>query len=305
MSLFDKVTQELRRDVVRLVAVSLSVPTPEGCLRALAETGEDWRPKASLVFEFEPMSFRRAFEDSTDVNENLPIYFRLPVTYGSVKNGLTVEALPAIRENGFLGIPKNAMITLDRNLIDRDDKDLWMPFQRWSKRAIVAGLGDLVDYDVSTGQPTSPYIGQLFVTETGQDRFPGGATTYGRWMTYVVGKAPKDFVAAPVSERETIFLKRAEAVDEDEPTTSTASVASGVTAAALADGFEAAGLLGKSVTAYDNVEAQQIAAAKAMRFAPVFGTKVITDAADKGELIDYALEIGAITIDDNGNIVRA
>lgn len=301
MSLFEKTTQEMRRDVVRLVGIDLTVPTPDGVQRAIADQGEDWRPKAQLVLDLEPMSFRRAFEDSTDVNENLHIFARIPLTYGSVKNGLTVEELPAIREAGFYAIPSKKLITLDRNIVDRDDKDLWMPYQRFAKRAIVNGLGDLLDFDASTGKPTSPYIGSLLVIESGMDRFPGGDSTYGRYMTYVVGKAPADFVAAPVSERETVFLRRAES-DENAPTTNAPGVASGVTAESLAAAFEAAGFVGKSITAFDSVESQQIAVSKGMRFAPVLGTKAVTDAADAGNLLNFAVELGAIKVDGEGVI---
>ena len=305
MSLFDKTTQELRHDVARITSIKLHVPDEDTCQRALAETGEDWRPKATLVVELEPMSFRRAFEDTTDVNENLPILARIPITYGSVKNGLTVEELPAIRSAGFYAIPSKKLITLDRNLVGVKDADIWMPYQRWAKKAIVGGLSDIVDFDATTGQAVSPRIGQLVVIESGMDRFPGGDSTYGRYMTYITGTAPADFVAAPVSERETVFLKRSQATDEDAPTTNTASVGAGVSADSLREAFEAAGFVGKPVTALDTVEAQQIAVSRAMRFAPVFGSRAITDAADSGELINYAVKLGAITLTAEGTIALA
>lgn len=299
-SLFDLTTSELRKDVVRVVGVSLQVPDDETCRRASAEYGETWRPKANVVIELEPVSYRLATDD-TPADETLHTYVRLALTYSSEERGLSVAELASIREQGFYGIPKKKMIQLDRGLIETEDKDLWMPYQRWSKKAALAGF--VLDVDANTGQFSTPNVGDLFDTESGSDRFYGGSRS--QFITYLVGKTSADYVALPVNERPTVVITRREAATDDEAVTNVPAGSQVVDGPRLISAFEAAGVYGKSVKSLSDATAQQALVARSMRLDPVFANKVITDAADNGDLIVLAVELGAATISDEGTIERA
>ncbi len=298
MSLFDKTMQELREDTLRLVAVRLEVPDEEACAGAIAEYGDDWRPKASLVLEMEPLSYRLSLR-TDGVDENRNEIFRVPITFGSAQNGLTLAELPAIREHQWLGIPSGKLVTLDRNMASIKVSKLFMPYQRFAKRAMEASLH--LDVDESTGVPFSNDIGVAFVVEAGYDQFPrGGDETYTKWMNYVVRRAPEDYVAAPLNERDVRFIGPKE---EDEAPATVES--SSLTAEALGGAMEAAGIVGMRVTDIASPEQQQSITSRALIQAPLLATREVTAATDEGRLIDFAIELGAIDINEEGVIVRA
>lgn len=300
MSIFDETIQELQEDVLRLKAVRLEVPDDEACAAAVIEYGSDWRPKASVVLELEPLSYRLAFKtDPADVNRNEVI--RVPVTFSSAKNGLTMPELKAIRESGWLGIPKGKLVKLSPNIRKQNPEKLWLKYQRWSHYALNAGLN--IDRDETSGQLSSTTLEQVFVFKIGNDEFPrGDDETYIAWMTYPVRRAPEDFVALPIEQRDTKYLPD----PEDNASAAVAATAvggGGVTAEALTEAFGAAGIIGMNVSQLATPEQQQTVISRALRQAPLLAVPEITRQADNAELISYGIEKGAIAVDDDGTII--
>lgn len=299
MSIFDETTQELQEDVLRLKSLRVDVPDDEACRGAAEEFGDGWRPKASLVLEMEPLSYRLALKtDAADVNRNEIV--RVPVTFSSAAKGLTVSELPAIRESGWLGIPKEKLVKLSRNIKTQKSEKLWLRYQRWAQKALAAGLHIDIGDD---GQPFSNDVGVAFVVESGYDEFPrGDDDTYAVFMTYVMRRAPEDFVALPVEQRDTKYLPDPED-NESAAVAATAVGGSGVTAEALTEAFGAAGIIGRNVSELATSEQQQTIISRALRQAPLLAVPEITRQADNAELINYGIEKGAIAVDEDGTIL--
>jgi len=292
MSMFDESTRELSEEILRLVGMRVEVPSDESCEEAAKEY-DDWSPKASLVIEMEPLSYRLARE-SDDASVNLNERFRIPLTYASGKNALKVSDLPAIREGGWLAIPKAAMVKLTPGLRNRKPDTLRSRYERWANKAMGADFAP--DIDPTTGQPISSDIGVAFVVESGVDSFPRGRNdSYTAFMSYIVRRAPEDYVAQPVEERDTRFLPD---VDEDEAPTTTQGAAASISADAIADAFEAAGIIGRSLSDFDSAAAQESVLSRGFRKAPILASPTIMEYASRGELLDWAVDLGAVTVVD-------
>ena len=158
-----------------------------------------------------------------------------------------------------------------------------------------------LDGDDNTGVPFSNDIGVAFVVEAGYDQFPRrGDETYTKWMNYVVRRAAEDYIAPPLNERDVRFIGPEES-DEAKPTVESSSL----TAESLGGALEAAGIVGMRVTDIASPEQQQSITSRALIQAPLLATREVTAATDEGRLIDFAIELGAIDIEEEGVIVRA
>lgn len=292
MSLFDLTQQDFNEEVLRLLAIRLEVPDDAACTAACTEYGESWRPKASLVIEMEPMSYRLTRE-SDPPGTNLPEIFRIPVTYSSAERGLTVAELAGIREGGWLAIPKNKVVQNPRTIKAKKAEALNLPYQRWSKYAMEAGLH--VDINTLNGQPFSDDVGKMFVVKSGSDEFPrGGDQTYTRWMGYIAAPA-FEYVAAPLDERPVRVIQERETEGAVAPS-AVATQTGGNNTAALAAAVRASGMHGMKVGDLDTREQQVSFVTKALRVAPILATREVSSAAGRGELIEFLQGKGALVV---------
>lgn len=303
MSIFDKVTQQFQEDVLRLKSVKLAVPDDEVCAKAKAENA-DWHPRASILLELEPMSYRLALEgDPVSVNRNESV--RVRVTKANGEHALEVSDLPAIRTNGWLALQPKSMYSLN-GIANKKIESLWVPYQRWAKKAFAAGLH--IDVDAA-GNIFSNDVGQLFVVEAGYDTFPraddaeGNKQTYDSYMVYIVKRAPADYVALPLDRRETKTISLSTDTESAAETATTTS--GGSTVVAFQEAFKLIGVVGQNVAKYAAPEQQQSLIAKNVRNASILGTREVLSAAQVGKLFEWAVDKGVLTISGNGVISLA
>lgn len=306
MSLF---VRKPRKEYVRLIGVSLWVPTDEQIEKAAATAKKNGRnprkPALSLRVECEPLSYKFVDEGGVARPEQR-VFKYLEMTYG-----LSDEDLEGARANGLHGINPNRIITARQGGGPEVEEN---QFPRWLKYLNAAGF----DLDVDdAGQPTTNAAGLVFEVTEGEDTFPGSRLDprTNRWVkTDALGKpitftvrnlmyflaAAPDYVQDPESVRTITVRNRDEEGDE----AAVSSMGVGVdNVGALKTAALASGLVGRNVAEFKTARQQLAFCDASISVAPVLVTDEVNDAASSGNLITFLTERGAIAVADDGTIM--
>ena len=308
MSILDDLTVlRPKEEFLRLVSVALDVPTDEqiektaATLRAKGNTNTI-APRASLRITWEPLSY-----NMRGVNGNLV------TDYIDVSFGLDPEHLANIRANGWLGIPDNKLVRVDEKLDARGQTREWPRYRLQTKDILPLDID--VDGSITgkVGQPYSTAVGHVFRCSEGSDTFARNVqdsvtkqwkvdTTNPRrsYMRYPLEM--DDSYVAPAD----VPVRIPRSASTEAGAVFTATVAAGLTSDSLRAAVLASGLVGKNATELSGANRQISFVASHMEDSEetlVFGTAEVNEAANEGELIDFLVKKGAVTVDDSGVLV--
>ena len=246
----------------------------------------DEETRVMLRQTWEPVSYRYDGGENVEV-VSIPLTFRLTEEQIALYNNAGIMALPhGGREN---------RIAMD---FAKDDKRVKFPFERW-RRAFKA-CGFPFTYNAQTGVMANA-LGHVFECERFSDEFPAGNNeSYTKFMIYP-RKLADDYT--PPAELPTL-VRPERAVIEEVASAVTNGVRNGPSAEQIADAFVTAGIVGKPASNFAESGQQIQACVAGMMNAPVLGTAEVQDAAQRGQLIEYAVEKGAVKVED-GLLVRA
>lgn len=292
-------------DRLRLVSVAVTVATDEQIAKGRAKAGDDLPVRARLEFELEPLSFRFVTEDGSEA----PAVTRgfVDITKGKSLS-LTPEEVEAVRQRGIMGIPPQKVLNM-RVDIKRPVDKYSLPIQRFLWHASKAGIKFLVSgtdaevpSTVPVGQLWTSAIGQVLVVSYGYDSFPmnNEGDTYDKRLYYFIALDP-EYVAPPMNEREVRIIRSRE--DNTEAAEATTTVSSGPTAEVLRAAAQTAGIIGRTVSDM-TADRQVIVTNRGINAgAPVLGHPEVQAAVDAGQLVEYLVEKGAVSINSDGEIV--
>ena len=286
-------------DRVRLLSIKVDVGSDEQIEKYRAKAGEDAALRARIVFEMEPLSYRR--EDGANETGFIVLTKK--------SKGLTPDDITSIRERGILGVPTGAMLSLSRGLAARKEESCRTPYERFSWwlansgiTLYIAGIDAEAEGKAPMGQLWTPAIGQVLVVKFGFDDFPfnDAGDTYGKFVWYFTGLDPQ-YVAPPMNERDVRTVKARDNEASSGPAATTVALSSPTTEA-LREAAKTAGLIGMDAKMDEAVQ-QRVTMRAVSNGAPVFGHPEVMDAVDAGTLVDYLVEKNAVGV-AKGKIVE-
>lgn len=295
-SLYDEAKQVAREEVLRLKAVYFSIISPED-LATSREKYEDLKPRAQMVVEWEPLSYRK--EGGKRGNVEFDFY---PVSFG-----LDNDAYESAREGKYRGVPTARRITIPRNHANANQ-----PWQMFMLKAKEVGIDLEITDD---GDFSSESVGQVYRVEAGFRTIPTYDPQKKRWTKPDNGEDGREvYMRLPVENVSATYVQpddvpvRIVNASEDEgpsaaPVTATAGSGSGVTKEQLAAALGEAGIIGNVVANFATPAQQMRAVTEAGARAPILFLGEVQGEAAKGTLLDYAVAKGAIEID--GDLIRA
>ena len=288
-------------DRLRLLGITVTVPTDEQIAKARAKAGDDLPIRARLEFELEPLTYRLDGGQYTTERGYVDIT--------KSKMGLTQQEIEDVRTRGILGVPAQKMLDM-RVDTKRPVEKYNLPIQRfmwYAKKAgvslLVSGTDKEVPATVSLGQVWSSAVGKVIVVKYGRDEFPSNndGDTYGRWLYYFIALDP-DFVALPENEREVRIIKPRD-TEESAGEAVTATTSSGPTTEVLRAAALTAGIVGRNTADIGDENRQISLVNRAINNgAPVFGHPEVLAAAESGTLVAYLVDKGAVSVDADGTI---
>lgn len=302
-SIYEDAARSNRKEVLRLTGLGIQIATDEQIAKGRLKN-PDFKPNATMVVTWEPLSYR--LEGGRYGNLRTEY---LPITYG---RGLEPEEIEQVRQHGWRGAGNTGKrMTIPKTVAEA--RDVWPYFMVMAKNA---GLEVSIAED---GQLTSPQVGKAFEVEAGTITLPKRIQdpNTGKWRNsnpekgepaytpYV--RVPVRIVEDYVQPENVPVIVIANGGDDDStpaaaPTTTGGG--SGVTADLLQAACVEAGFIGSPVTNFEGMAAQVNVTNRFVSRAPVFASKEVQDAASAGELINYLIAKGAITVTD-GVIAKA
>lgn len=310
MADFDQeLTAPARKDFLKLLSVRVEVPSDDDIVRLQGDF--DYTPAASIVCEWEPVSYRMVDQDNNPVTLRDRVKLTKLAEINGERQGLTTEELEAIRTGFFRAINPNRLYS-----IPQGKKLSETPFVRWSQKRAAGGfklsVNDGETDRVPVGQVYSEQEGHVFEVETVRDEFPLPTTdargrfqwskeeSYEMRMRYPI-RVADDYVAG--DDVPTIVVER-----DDTPraaVTSSGSTSSGPSTEILATAAQAVGLVGRNIKDFQGAGAQVNLIGSNAGVAPVLLSGGPSGAAAEGTLIDYLVGQGAIAVESDGTIVHA
>lgn len=291
-SLYDAAAQRSREEFYRLVSVNVSIATDEQ-LAKMRDSNKDAQPRAQMVVTWEPLSYRKEGGK----------YGNIETDYYPMSSAVSDEEIEQIRFGFWRGIPENKRMRIPQNL-----GQATRPWQRFMLKAKNAGLRIDIGED---GQFTSPDIGQVFKVEAGFDSFPqwqpNATGRGGRWTNPDKGESASTiYMRYPVAraddyvQPDDVPVRFVQSADDGDTTPAVTASAggSGLTASAVAAAFAEAGMIGAPAADFSTAAQQINITGSAGSRAPILFSEQIQSAAQDGTLLDFAVGLGAISIED-------
>ncbi len=302
-NIYEDGARQNRKEVLRLKGFRIQIATDEQIAKGRLKN-EDFKPNATFVIEWEPLSYR--LEGGRYGNLRTEY---LPFTFG---RGLDPEEIEQVRQHGWRGAGNTGKrMTIPKTVAEA--RDVWPYFM---VKAREAGIEIEID---EAGQPQSPQVGTAFEVEAGTITLPTRVQDEktGKWRNSDPSKGERaytPYVRIPVRAVPDYVIPENVPViviaggDDDDaaapaPTT-TASAGSNVSADLLYAACVEAGIIGAQADEFAGMPKQVDVTNRYIGRAPVFGSKEVQDAAAAGELINYLVAKGAVTV-NNGVIEKA
>lgn len=296
-NLLEMASIRMREEAMRLLSVSLSVPTDEqiAARKARAEqAGRRVMPTvAALVFELEPLTY-------TVVGSKLG---NKRLIYVDITRPLSDEQLEAVRSRGFNGIGQDMLVAQNPNVEPKDQRN---PTARFLRHLTLGGVNLTVN---DAGQPASTDIGSVVRVLEGSDSFPKRVRNeQGRWVDsgfwngyqrYIIGKVAADWVAPAEADRRVIEVQ----ARDDEEGEAASSVAGNANLDGLMrEAFAASGAIGRNVGEFGDPGTQLAFLSGAVGVAPMLLTDGPSSAAADGDLWGWAQRNGYVGVASDGTI---
>lgn len=299
-SIYEEAAVKAREEALRLKNVYFSIISRED-LASSREKYEDLKPRGQMVIEWEPLSYRK--EGGKRGNVEFDFY--------AVSFGLDEEQYENAIEAKYRGIPQNRRMTIPKTVASANQA-----WQRFMLKAKEVGIRIEITDD---GDFQSPDVGQVYRVEAGFVTLPTFEPNKngkgGRWTNPDKGENGREaYLRLPVANITETYVQpedvpvRIVNSSEDEslseaPVTASAGNTGGVSAAQLAAAFAEAGIVGSPVSDFSTAAQQMKVTTEAGARAPILFLPEIQQQAQSGNLINYAVEKGAVTVD--GDVIMA
>lgn len=305
-SIYEDAAPVARKEVLQLKDIKVAIATDEQIAKGRLKN-PDFRPQAQMIVTWEPRSYELA---GGKYGNSRTEYFQI-TGYGK---GLSDEEIAEVRAHGWRGAGNTGKRFTIPNTLG-ECKEAWQLFMYHAKqvglRVDVGADGNLTspdigaDFEVGAGYVALP---KRIETSPGSGKYRDsnpakGEAGYNVYMRLPLQKVTDYVMPDP---RPVIYVTNGDddTVQAEAATTTAGGTGSNVTAELLAAAFVEAGIIGSSAADYDGMAKQVNVTNKFVGRAPVLASGEVQAAAQAGELLTYAVAKGAITVADDGTIVK-
>lgn len=303
MSILDNVTRiKDKEEFMRLTAVELSVITEEQLAKARKTAEANGTtlplPRARLHLTWEPLSYTFKGPNGNVAHD-----------YIDVSYGFDFEILDRVRELGWLGIPDNKLIRVNDKVGPEAQDREWPRWRLKTRDILHIDIDETGTITGRKGQPYSTSIGHVFRVTEGRDYFPRNIQVDGVWKR---ATEPREvYVRYPVEDVTDTYVQP-ENVPTRMPRTpiestevSPSAVSGGISDDAIRLAFVESGLVGTPAGDFNTMVKQVNFLSRHMGDSDntlILGTGELNAKANDGDLLDYLVSKGIVSIDDGGII---
>ena len=292
-----------KEEVLRLVSVELSVLTEEQITKARATAAQNGttvpEPRASLHIVWEPLSYTFKGPNGNVAHDYIPVSFGIPF-----------DQVERVRQIGWLGIPDNKLIRVNEKVGAEAQSREWARWRLRTKDILHLDIDEQGLVTGKIGQVFSNSIGRVFRVTEGNDYFPRNVQINGEWKKADEPRSaymryPVEDVTDTYVQPTDVPIRLPRVVAADTTTAGTEPVSKTVDFGRLRTAFEEAGLFGTPASDFSSMVKQVNFLSRHMGDSEntlVLGTAELNGKANDGALLDYLIEKGIVTLDDEGII---
>lgn len=304
MSILDDVIAiRPKEEILRLKGVELSVPTEEQLAKARETASRNGTtvpaPRARLHLTWEPMSYEYKGPNGNVAHDFIDVSF-----------GIDFEDLDKVRNSGWLGIPDTKLIRINEKLGAEAQAREWARWRLKTKDILHLDIDSNGAITSKVGQPFSRAVGRVFRVQEGMDTFPRNIQVNGEWKTADTPRSafmryPVEDVTDTYVRPETVPIRLPRTTATEASTDAGPAVSTTVGNDSIRRALVDSGFIGSNAIDFSTMSKQVNFLARHMEDTDatlVLGTAALNKAASDGELIDYLVKQGVVTVDDNGVI---